>query len=326
MKVVVSGSIAYDYLMSFPGKIREQFIEGALDNVSLSFLVESMVKQRGGTGPNIAYTLALLGGSPTLMATAGQDFSEFADWLSEHDVDLSATVTLEDEYCASFFCTTDTEQNQIASFYPGSMGRSIEVTLTEYAADAKLVIVSPNAPNTMLAVPQECRDLGIDFIFDPSQQTVRFDGDQLLQGIEGSRLLTTNVYEQSLILDKTGLTEIDILTKTGGWLVTRGGEGSTLIVDGKLHEIPAVPPTEIVEPTGAGDAFRAGLMRGMQLGLPWGVCGRMGAMAATYVLENFGPMNHHFTPAEFVARYRTHFDDEGALDALLSAAPTASSR
>lgn len=317
MKIVVTGSIAYDYLMSFPGKISEQFIAGSLEKVSLSFLVDSMKKQRGGTAPNIAYTLGLLGGAPTVMGAAGEDFHGYAKWLQRHGVDTSAVVIHEDEYCASFFCTTDEMQNQIASFYPGAMIHSAEATLTQHAPDANLVIVSPSDPGAMMAIPDECRALGIDFIFDPSQQTIRFDGEQLMLGIRGSRLLTSNEYERSLILDKTGMSEEAILAETGGWLITLGEDGSRLIVDGTEHHIPAVKPKRVVEPTGAGDAYRAGLMRGMQLGLDWEVAGRMGALAATYVLENFGPQNHCFSPQSFVNRYRQNFDDNGALDALL---------
>lgn len=317
MKIVITGSIAFDYLMSFPGKISEQFIEGKLESVSLSFLVDSMKRQRGGTAPNISYTLGLLGGNPTVMGAAGQDFYSFGQWLNKHGVDTSAVVIHEDDYCASFFCTTDTVQNQIASFYPGAMAHAGELSLADLAPDANLVIVSPNDPAAMARMPKECREMGIDFIFDPSQQTIRMDGDQIMTGVEGSRLITSNEYERELILDKTGLSEDAILAKSGGWLVTLGGKGSLLRVDGNEYHIPSVAPAQIVEPTGAGDAYRAGLMRGMQLGLPWEIAGRMGSLAATYVLENFGPMNHMYTPEAFVARYRENFDDEGALDALL---------
>lgn len=320
MKIVVTGSIAYDYLMSFPGKISDQFIEGALESVSLSFLVDSMKRQRGGIAANIAYTLGLLGGRPTVVATAGEDFEAYRIWLEKHGVDTSGIVEIEGEYCASFFCTTDRVQNQIASFYPGAMTYAHRLSLATYAPQAELVIVSPNDPRAMLNYPAECRRLGIPFIYDPSQQTIRFDGEQLLEGLEGSRLLAVNEYELSLIQDKTGLSADSLLDHTHGLLLTRGAKGALLRVDGQEYHIPPAPPRAIVEPTGAGDAFRAGLLRGMQLGLPWDICGRMGALAAAYVLESFGPQGHRFNTAEFVARYRQHFDDEGALDPLLDSA------
>ena len=320
MKIVVTGSIAYDYLMSFPGIISDQFLEGSLESVSLSFLVDSMKRQRGGIAANIAFTLGLLGGTPMVLATVGEDFEAYRTWLERHGVDTSRIVEIAHEYCASFFCTTDRVQNQIASFYPGAMAYAHQLSVEFHAPGADLVIVSPNDPAAMLKYPEECRRLGIAFIFDPSQQTVRFDGAQLLQGLQGSRLLTVNEYELSLIQDKTGLSAESLLDYTQGLLLTRGPKGAWLRVDGAEYVIPAVPPRVMVEPTGAGDAFRAGLLRGMQLGLPWDICGRMGALAATYVLESFGPQGHRFDSAEFVTRYRQHFDDQGALDPLLDSA------
>ena len=316
MKTVVTGSIAFDYLMSFPGKFRDVLLADQLHNVSLSFLVDSMKRQRGGTAPNIAYTLALLGGRPHVMATAGQDFGEYRAWLEQCGIDTSAVVEIEDDYCASFFVNTDEEQNQIASFYTGAMAYARRLSFAEYAADADLAIVSPNDPEAMRAYALECKRLDIAYIYDPSQQTIRLSGEDLFLGLEGSALLTVNEYEFSLIQDKTGLNEAQILEQVGGLLVTKGDEGSLLSVNGEQYVIPAVPPRRVVEPTGAGDAFRGGLMRGIQLGLPWAIAGRLGALAATYVLEQLGTQNHHYTTAEFVTRYRQHFDDEGALDAL----------
>ena len=316
MKTVVTGSIAFDYLMSFPGKFREVLLADQLHNVSLSFLVDSMKRQRGGTAPNIAYTLALLGGRPHVMATAGQDFGEYRAWLEECGIDTSAVVEIEDDYCASFFVNTDEEQNQIASFYTGAMAYARHLSFAEHAADADLVIISPNDPEAMRAYALECKRLGIAYIYDPSQQTIRLSAEELAVGLQGSALLTVNEYEFSLIQEKTGLNEAQILEQVGGLLVTKGDEGSWLSVNGEAYDIPAVLPRRVVEPTGAGDAFRGGLMRGIQLGLPWPIAGRMGALAATYVLEQLGTQNHRFTTAEFVTRYRQHFDDEGALDVL----------
>ncbi|MCA9933400.1 MAG: carbohydrate kinase family protein [Ardenticatenaceae bacterium] len=315
--IVITGSIAYDYLMSFPGRFREMLLADQLQNVSLSFLVDTLKRQRGGTAPNIAYTLALLGGHPKVMATAGQDFADYRAWLEQFGVDTSAIIEIEGDYTASFFVNTDLEQNQIASFYTGAMAHAAQLTFAQYAADANLAIISPNDPGAMNAYATECKRAGIPYIYDPSQQTIRLSGEELRAGLDGCALLTVNEYEYSLIKERTGLNEADILQKVVGLLVTKGSKGAWLLVDGVEYDIPIVPPHEIVEPTGVGDAFRAALMRGMQLGLPWDVCGRMGAVAATYVLEQLGTQNHYFTPTEFVARYREHFDDNGALDALL---------
>lgn len=317
MKIVVTGSIAFDYLMSFPGKFTDVLLADQLQNVSLSFLVDSLKRQRGGTAPNIAYTMALLGGRPTVMATAGQDFSEYRAWLEEVGVDTSAVIEIEDDYCASFFVNTDQEQNQIASFYTGAMAHAGRLSFAEYTTDVRLTIISPNDPIAMSSYVQECKRLGIAYIYDPSQQTIRLTGEELSEGLTDCRLLTVNEYEFGLIQERTGLSAADILDRVGGLLVTKGAEGSLLSVQGEHYFIPPVPPRRVVDPTGAGDAYRAGLMRGMELELPWEVAGRMGALAATYVLEHLGTQNHYFTVEEYVNRYRQHFDDEGALDVLL---------
>lgn len=316
MKIVITGSIAFDYLMHFPGKFSDALMADQLNKISLSFLVDSMQKHPGGTAPNIAYTMALLGGKPLVMATAGQDFKEYRAALEATGVDTSAIVAIEDDFTASFFVSTDDEQNQIATFYTGAMAYAKELSYAQYAPDADLTIISPNDPAAMLAYAEECRQLGIPFIYDPSQQTARVGGDELAASMESCTLLTLNDYEYGLLKEKTGYNNVTIRDHINGLLVTKGKEGALLWADGEEYHIPVVPPTTIKEPTGVGDAFRAGLMRGIELNLPWPIAGRMGALAAAYVLENVGTQNHYFTPASFVARYREHFDDEGALDIL----------
>jgi adenosine kinase len=317
MKAVVTGSIAYDYLMSFPGRFTDHLIADQLDKISVSFLVDSLRRQRGGTACNIAYTLALLGDRPMIMATAGQDFADYRAWLESHGVDTSAIVEIANEYCASFFVSTDEAQNQIASFYTGAMAHAARLTFAEHAADAQLTIISPNDPGAMRLYAEECKELGIAYIYDPSQQTIRLSVDDLRAGVDGCALLTVNEYEFSMIAEKSGMTMDDVLAQAGGVVVTRGRAGSRIYARGECYDIPTVLPRQVVDPTGAGDAYRAGLIRGMQLALPWELCGRMGALAATYVLEHLGTMGHQFSPAEFVTRFRQNFEDYGALDALL---------
>jgi adenosine kinase len=318
MKIVITGSIAFDYLMHFPGKFTDSLLADQLHTVSLSFLVDTLKRQRGGTAPNIAYTMGLLGGRPLIMATAGQDFGDYRGWLEQHGVDASAIVEIADDFTASFFVSTDQEQNQIASFYTGAMAHAGILSFKQFAPTADLAIISPNAPDAMSKYADECRELGIPFIYDPSQQAARFNGEQLLHGLEGCAMLSVNEYEFELIQEKTGLSETQIMDRIGSLLVTKAKAGALLMVDGAAHVIPSVPPTQLIDPTGAGDAFRAGLMRSMELGLPWDVAGRVGALAATYVLEHLGTQAHYYTPTQFVARYRQHFDDDGALDILLS--------
>lgn len=317
MEVVITGSVAFDYLMSFPGKFADHILPDQLHQISLSFLVESMNKQRGGTAPNIAFTLGLLGGRPQMMATAGEDFGSYRTWLEAHGVDTSATIEIPDEHCASFFVNTDQEQNQIASFYTGAMAYAGRLSYAEHAPHADLTIISPNDPGAMQKYIHECKEKGINYIYDPSQQTIWLSGDDLLTGVDGCFMLTVNEYELGMIREKTGLSNGQIYDKAHAVLVTRGKEGSILTIDGEEYHIPIVPLHRMVEPTGAGDAYRAGLIRGIQLGLPWEICGRMGALASAYVLEEMGTQAHSYTTGQFVARYREHFDDEGALDVLL---------
>lgn len=319
MKIVITGSIAYDYIMHFPGKFTDSLLADQLHNISLSFLVDTLKRQRGGIAPNIAYTLGLLGSRPLVMATAGQDFGDYRQWLEAHGVDTAAIVEIKDDFTASFFVNTDQDLNQIASFYTGAMAFAAQLTFKDHAPDADLTIISPNAPDAMSLYADECRKLSIPFIYDPSQQTARFNGEQLLHGLDGCALLTANEYEYELIQEKTGLNESQLMDRIGGLLVTKAKEGALLMHEGQAYAIPSVPARTIVDPTGAGDAFRAGLIRGMELGLPWDVAGRMGSLAATYVLENLGTQAHFYTPSEFVHRYREHFDDDGALDVLLKA-------
>lgn len=318
-KIVITGSIAFDYLMSFPGRFSEVIMPDQLQNISLSFLVDTMIKQRGGVAPNIAYTMALLGGHPTIMATAGQDFGDYRLWLEQQGIDTSSVVIIENEFTASFFVNTDLDQNQIASFYTGAMAYAHTLSFAQFAPEAELTVISPNDPQAMRAYVGECKELGIPYVYDPSQQTIRLSGEDLHEGLDGCFLLTVNNYEFHLIQERTGLSSSDIMSLAGGVLITSGEAGSQLTIGGTSWHIPVFPATRIVEPTGAGDAFRAGLIRGIELGLPWPIAGRMGALAATYVLENLGTQSHRFTVESFVHRFRQHCDDEGALDSLLAA-------
>ncbi len=306
MKLIVTGSIAYDYLMSFPGKFTEHFLPEHMQRVSLSFLVDSMDKRRGGCAPNIAYTLALLGERPYLMGTAGQDFGEYRQWLDAAGVDTSLVRQVPDKFTASFFCSTDTENNQIASFYTGGMAHAAELSFRTVDGPG-LVIISPNDPAAMIQYAEECRTLTIPFIFDPGQQCARLSGPELRDGIVGARILICNDYELELIRQKTEMGESDVLDVAGALIVTRGEEGSSIYQKGSRIDVKAVAPYRIVDPTGVGDAFRGGLMKGMAVGAPYPTCAQLGSVAATYALEHLGGQSHAYTPGEFKARYEEHF-------------------
>jgi adenosine kinase len=306
MSVVVTGSIAYDYLMSFPGKFTAHLLPEHVQRVSLSFLVDTMDKRRGGCGPNIAYTLALLGERPRLMAAAGQDFHEYRQWLEAAGVDTSLVLDVPGKFTASFFCSTDEDNNQIASFYTGAMANAAELSFRT-AGPVALAIVSPNDPAAMLQYAEECRTLGIRFIFDPGQQCARMSGDELAEGLTGASILILNDYELEMLREKTGLDEAALIARTGTLVVTRGEHGSSLMTGDRRVDVPAVPPHRIVDPTGVGDAFRGGLMIGLVRHADLETCGRLGSVAATYALEHLGGMSHAYTRREFAARYEAHF-------------------
>lgn len=318
MDILLTGSIAYDYLMQFPGYFRDHILPDRLESISLSFLVESLTRRRGGVAPNIAYTLALLGSRPRLMATAGEDFDEYRSWLEAQGVDTSHVRVIPGVFTASFFANTDRANAQIASFYPGAMAYSSQLSLYKLDADPPdLVVISPNDPVAMQQYIQECHELDIPYMYDPSQQTVRMTGEELREGIQYAHALFVNDYEFRLIKKMTRMSEMDILEHVDFLVVTCGEQGTTIHTqNGHIH-IPAVPPTEIADPTGVGDAFRGGFLAGYVRGWDLETCGRMGALAATYCLEQQGSQGHHYTPAEFIARARQHFDDGGTLDALL---------
>jgi len=306
MKIVVTGSIAYDYLMSFPGKFTEHFLPEHMNRVSLSFLVDTMDKRRGGCGPNIAYTLALLGERPLLMATAGEDFGDYRAWLEATGVDTSHVKQIEGKFTASFFCSTDQDNNQIASFYTGAMADAGRLSFRD-VPDCGLAIISPNDPEAMVQYADECRTLGIRSIFDPGQQCARMSGDQLAEGVLGSTIVICNDYELELIRQKTGLGEAEILVRSAALIVTRGEHGSRVMTRDGSIEVPAVAPRRIVDPTGVGDAFRGGLMKGLALGLDYETSAKLGTVAATYALEHLGGQSHAYSWMDFAERYEEHF-------------------
>ena len=321
MTIIVTGSVAFDYLMTFPGRFREQILPEHLNKLSVSFLVDSKESFRGGTGPNIAYSLALLGNRPKLFAAAGKDFGEFRDWLGAQGVDTSAMGIFQDEFTATFSVITDLDHNQIASFHTGAMARSRELSLRQLDGDAiDLVIISPNDPEAMRKYAQECRELGIPFVYDPSQQLARMDGPVLLESMAGARVLTVNEYEYEMVRQKSGLDETGLLALVESIVVTLGAQGSKVINRGFEMFIPAVSTAHVVEPTGVGDAYRAGLLTGLVRGYPWEVTCRLASLAAAYVIEQHGTMSHRYDLPGFVARYRQEFGDAPELDDLLACA------
>jgi adenosine kinase len=279
-----------------------------MSRVSFSFLVDTMDKRRGGCAPNIAYTLALLGERPRLMATAGQDFEEYRRWLEAAGVDTSLVRDVPGKFTASFFCSTDADSNQIASFYTGAMANAGELSFRT-VRDCGLAIISPNDPGGMLQYAEECRALGIPYIWDPGQQCARMSGDELRDGVSGAQILVCNDYEFELLKQKTGFDLQDLLERTEALVVTRGELGCSIISATATVDVPAVQPHRIADPTGVGDAFRGGFMKGMAHGADYETCARLGSVAATYALEHLGGQSHAYTWSEFLERYHSHFGE-----------------
>lgn len=318
MNIFCTGSVAYDYLMTFPGLFREHILPEKLEKISLSFLVDSMVRLRGGTAPNIAYNLALLGARPRLVATVGEDFEDYRAWLESKGVDTSGARVIPGEYTASFFANTDRSNSQIASFYPGAMAHAAEISLAQLDGEKPdLVIISPNDPAAMDRYAVECQQLGIPYLYDPSQQIVRLEPEIIRRGVLGAQSVFVNEYELGLLERHTGLKIKEIMDHVRYMVVTLGDQGAWIFAGSEQYAIPVVPPDRILDPTGVGDAFRAGFLTGFRLGLGWEICGEMGALAATYCLEQRGTQAHFYTPAEFITRFRRSFDDGGALDVLI---------
>jgi adenosine kinase len=313
MSIVVTGSIAFDYLMSFPGKFTEHFLPEHMSRVSLSFLVDSMDKRRGGCAPNIAYTLALLGERPRLMGTAGQDFADYRQWLESAGVDTSLVLDVPGKFTASFFCSTDSDGNQIASFYTGAMANAGELSFRTIG-DCRIAIISPNDPGAMLQYAEECRALAIPYVWDPGQQCARMSGDELYDGLVGSAIVICNDYEFELIRQKTGLDEAGVLDKAGALLVTRGEHGCSIFENGQRTDVPAVPPVRIVDPTGVGDAFRGGFLKGIAHGADYVTSAKLGAVAAAYALEHLGGQSHAYTWPEFRERFDHSYGPDAELD------------
>ncbi len=317
MAIVITGSVAYDYLMTFPGHFKEQILPEKLSEISLSFLVDTMTRQRGGIAPNIAFTLALLGDKPKIMATVGQDFAEYRAWLESKGVNTEYILEIPEKYTASFFANTDLDNCQIASFYTGAMAYAKNLSIKNLdRSKVDLVVISPNDPTAMSKYAAECEELGIPYLYDPGQQVVRNAPDDIREGIIGAQSLFINEYEFELIQKHTGMSAESIRNAVEFVVITCGECGSDIWVKDTHYKIPAIAPVKIADPTGVGDAFRGGFLRGQRLKLDWQICGQMGALAATYCLENRGTQNHFYTPKEFVQRYRQNFDDRGALDIL----------
>lgn len=308
--VLVTGSLAFDQIMDFPGKFQDHILPDKLHMINISFLVEDRRVQRGGCAANIAYGLSLLGERARIVAAAGHDFDEYRAYLEELGVDVSGIRIYEDEPTSACFITTDRADNQIVGFHPGAMARARELSLKEAAAgrEPAYAVVAPDDPEAIVRHCREAKEATVPLVFDPSFQVVALDGDALRESADGAEMVLVNDYEYAVFQDKTGLGELELLELAPVWVVTLGEKGSRILVrGGERIEVPAAPAREVVDPTGAGDAYRAGFVAGLLRGLDLATCGRMGSVSAVHAVESYGTQAHHFTRDEFARRYRESF-------------------
>ncbi|MCF3118247.1 MULTISPECIES: carbohydrate kinase family protein [Streptomyces] len=318
MRIAVTGSIATDHLMTFPGRFADQLVADQLHTVSLSFLVDALDVRRGGVAPNICFGMGQLGGSPILVGAAGQDFDEYRAWLDRHGVDTASVRISETLHTARFVCTTDADHNQIGSFYTGAMSeaRLIELkTVADRVGGLDLVLIGADDPEAMLRHTEECRTRKIPFAADFSQQIARMDGEEIRTLLDGATYLFSNEYEKGLIESKTGWSDAEILAKVGHRVTTLGSRGVRIEAVGKDPVEVGVPEEEAkVEPTGVGDAFRAGFLSGLSWGVSLERAAQVGCMLATLVIETVGTQEYELQRSNFMDRFTKAYGDDAATE------------
>ena len=318
--IAVTGSIATDHLMRFPGRFSEQLLAEHLQKVSLSFLVDDLVVHRGGVAGNMAYAIGVLGGRAALVGAAGVDFTDYREWLEGAGVDCDNVLISDTAHTARFVCTTDEDMAQIASFYPGAMSQARNIKLANVVAaigTPELVIVGANDPDTMFLHTDECRKLGMAFAAEQSQQLARLSGEETKRLIDGATYLFTNDYEWDLLLSKTGWTDADVLAQVGLRVTTLGAKGVDLVsADGTNIHVDVVPETAQIDPTGVGDAFRAGFLTARSAGLGLERAAQLGSLVAVLVLETTGTQNWTWNPDVAKTRLAGAYGDTAAADIM----------
>ena len=310
MTVVCSGSIAYDYILTFKGHFKDHILLDKTHILNLSFLVDDLKKRRGGVAGNYAYNLALLGYPSAVLATAGTDATEYRDWLVARGIDCRGLRLLEGELSATGFTTTDMDDNQLTGYYGGAMWRAGMLGLDDGPPEPEAVIIGPNDPGAMKRLVHECRERRIRFVFDPAHQLPMMSAEDVIDSTRDAWIVIGNDYELELIEQRTTRDVAGLLELAEIVVTTLGRRGSRIATRQKTVEIPAVSPVRESDPTGAGDSYRSGLVAGLLRGLDLEAAGRVGALAATYVIEQVGTIEHDYTPAEFARRYKESFGAE----------------
>jgi adenosine kinase len=320
VSVVCTGSIAYDYILSFKGRFKDHILADKTHILNLSFLVDDLRKHRGGVAGNYAYNLTLLGYPAAVLATAGSDAAEYRDWLVARGVDCQGLRLLAGEITATGFTTTDLDDNQLTGYYGGAMGRAAMLGLDDAPPGAEALIVGPNDPAAMMRLVKECRERGLPFVFDPAHQLPRLSAEDVAEGARGAWILIGNDYELELIMQRAGSSMEQLMELAEIVVTTLGREGSRITTRKGTVEIPPALAMRESDPTGAGDAYRAGLVAGLLRGLEVAEAGRVASLAATYVVEQVGTVEHSYTFAEFSQRYQEAFG--AALPKKFSRPPT----
>jgi len=303
---LICGSLAFDKIMQYHGRFADTLLADQLHRVNVSFLVPTLRTEYGGCSANIAYNLNLLGGDPLIMATIGQDGADYLERLRNFGIKTRAIKTIGDAYTAQCFVTADQDNNQINAFHPGAMQFSHENNVAD-CGPLRVAIIAPDGRDGMLKHARDCAALGIPFMFDPGQQLPMFSGEELLAFIEQATYLAANDYEFEMIMDRTGLTLQDIASRLDALVVTRGEKGSEIYAGGERYDIPAVPAAAVVDPTGCGDAYRAGLLYGIAQGYDWKTSGRIASLLGSIKIAHQGGQNHSFTPAEIADKFEAAF-------------------
>lgn len=307
MQIFVSGSLAYDRIMDFPEKFSDHILPDKIHILNVCFMVNGLREQFGGTAGNIAYNLALLGEQPFILATAGKDFHSYENWLSDHGLRLDAIRIISDEFTAGAYITTDKADNQITGFNPGAMKYPCLYAIDGAKPEETLAIVAPGNLEDMIAYPKNYRERNIPYIFDPGQSIPALSNDALIEALTGSKLFISNDYELEMVMRSTGMPKGDLLKKTGAIITTLGERGALISTSEEDIQISAVPAAQVLDPTGAGDAFRAGLIKGLVMGKSLATAGQMGAVCAGYSVECQGTQCHRFSQDEFWNRYEANF-------------------
>jgi adenosine kinase len=306
MTALICGSMAYDTVMMFEGRFRDHILPDKLHVLNVAFLTPAMRRNFGGCAGNIAYNLKLLGGEGLIMATVGHDFGPYAEWLDRCGLPRTHVRTVESEFTAQAYITTDLDNNQITAFHPGAMNYS-HLNRASDSKGVKLGIIAPDGRDGMLAHAEQFAAAGLPFIFDPGQGLPMFGGEDLRAFIERAAWVAVNDYEGSLLSERTGWSLEQVAAKVRALIVTRGAEGSWIFSDGKRLEIPVAKAANIADPTGCGDAYRAGLLYGLERGLDWATTGRIAALLASIKIEQHGTQQHRITLEQFQQRFRADF-------------------